>query len=347
MILAKGKIAKKPYELSYLGQNIYSIEELCYVIYHNIYGINEEFFQISLAKWMKEELGLKELAEKLEAMIVGEHGLKDLVVTTLCGCDYYNEEEIRGIVKVLDEIDHLPSYQKKKIKADNYVRTGHYGKAVMAYRKLLQGPDAISFTPEEYGDILHNEGIAHFYTSSFLEAGEDFRSASAAVAMVMDILVPVSPSGTGNTLRSLMACFWAVMAAAPCRTICLKSAPVISLLILQPSSSQDHGIYEHVHSADLRAGVLIHHVAYLIHNGAAHCGNIDAVFHDDVEFNGNGLVLVVDHVDTLAHGFPPQQVNQTVRHGAVGHALHAEAVGGGHAGDVGKNSAGDGNLALF
>ena len=113
MILAKGKIAKKPYELSYLGQNIYSIEELCYVIYHNIYGINEEFFQISLAKWMKEELGLKELAEKLEAMIVGEHGLKDLVVTTLCGCDYYNEEEIRGIVKVLDEIDHLPSYQKK------------------------------------------------------------------------------------------------------------------------------------------------------------------------------------------------------------------------------------------
>ena len=141
MILAKGKIAKKPYELSYLGQNIYSIEELCYVIYHNIYGINEEFFQISLAKWMKEELGVKELAE------------------------------------VLDEIDHLPSYQKKKIKADNYVRTGHYGKAVMAYRKLLQGPDAISFTPEEYGDILHNEGIAHFYTSSFLEAGEDFREA--------------------------------------------------------------------------------------------------------------------------------------------------------------------------
>ena len=171
MILAKGKIAKKPYELSYLGQNIYSIEELCYVIYHNIYGINEEFFQISLAKWMKEELGLKELAEKLEAMIVGEHGLKDLVVTTLCGCDYYNEEEIRGIVKVLDEIDHLPSYQKKKIKADNYVRTGHYGKAVMAYRKLLQGPDAISFTPEEYGDIYIMRELLIFTRLRFWRRG--------------------------------------------------------------------------------------------------------------------------------------------------------------------------------
>ena len=60
------------------------------------------------------------------------------------------------------------------------------------------------------------------------EVGEVFRSASAAAAMVMDILVPVSPSGTGNTFKSLMACFWAVMAAAPCRIICLNSAPVIS-----------------------------------------------------------------------------------------------------------------------
>ena len=75
--------------------------------------------------------------------------------------------------------------------------------------------------------------------------------------------------------------------------------------------------------------------------------NVDAVFHDDVELNGNGFVLVIDHVDALAHGLPPQQVHKTVRHGAVGHALHAEAVGGGHAGDVGKNSAGDGDLPLF
>ena len=45
--------------------------------------------------------------------------------------------------------------------------------------------------------------------------GVVLRSSVTAVPMVMDILVPVSPSGTGNTFRSLMACFWAVMAAAP------------------------------------------------------------------------------------------------------------------------------------
>ena len=88
-------------------------------------------------------------------------------------------------------------------------------------------------------------------------------------------------------------------------------------------------------------------VAQAVDDGFADGGQVDAVFHDDVELNGNGFVLVIDHVDALAHGLPPQQMDQTVRHGAVGHALHTEAVGGSHAGNVGKNSAGDGDLALF
>ena len=42
-----------------------------------------------------------------------------------------------------------------------------------------------------------------------------FLASAAAVPMVRDILVPVSPSGTGNTFSSLMACFWALMEADP------------------------------------------------------------------------------------------------------------------------------------
>ncbi len=42
-----------------------------------------------------------------------------------------------------------------------------------------------------------------------------FFASAAAVPMVRDMLVPVSPSGTGNTFRSLMACFWTLMEAEP------------------------------------------------------------------------------------------------------------------------------------
>ena len=46
-----------------------------------------------------------------------------------------------------------------------------------------------------------------------------FRASVAAVPMVRDILVPVSPSGTGNTFSSLMLCFCAPMEAAAWMTM--------------------------------------------------------------------------------------------------------------------------------
>ena len=70
-------------------------------------------------------------------------------------------------------------------------------------------------------------------------AGSHFFSSAAAVWMVRLILVPVSPSGTGNTFRSLMACFSRVIQAAPKATICLKAPPLIFsvmlLLLLLPT----------------------------------------------------------------------------------------------------------------
>ena len=179
LILCKGKIAKKPYVMPYTGSRVYSLEELCYYVYNNIYSITEEFFEKPLADWLREQTDHPVLAKKMENMIQSGENLKNLVVTLLCGCDYYNEGEIRQLVKVMDEIANLPLYRKKKIKADNYLRAGCYGKSLPLYRKLLHGSFAVNFTTEEYGDILHNQGIAHFYTSSFSEAEQDFREAFA------------------------------------------------------------------------------------------------------------------------------------------------------------------------
>lgn len=176
-ILCDGKVAKTPYKMPFTGQKVYSLEELCYYIYKNIYSINEDFFQDSLADWLERETEHPVLAKKLRGMFSGNSGLKDLVVTILCGCDYYREEEIRRLVAIMDGIANLPLYKKKKMKADNYLRAGHYGKSLQEYRSLLHGSFAVNFTTEEYGDILHNQGIAHFYTASFAEAGNDFKEA--------------------------------------------------------------------------------------------------------------------------------------------------------------------------
>src|SRR5574344_147032 len=163
--------------------------------------------------------------------------------------------------------------------------------------------------------------------------------------MVMDILVPVSPSGTGNTLRSLMDCFCAVTTAAPWSTICLKRAPLICSFIGHFPPLQGHVIDADVDSSDFHAGISGHDIPHLVHNGAAHRREVDAVFHDDVELNGDGIILVVDDADALAHGLSAQQMHQTVRHGAVCHPLDAVEVCGGDDGDAGKDGAADGDIA--
>lgn len=176
-ILCEGTVAKIPFGIPYANQQVYSVEELCYYVYNHIYTITEDFFQQPMAQWLEEQAGCPVLGKKLRNMLAEGVGMKDLVVTLLCGCDYYREEEIRKLVEIMNGIANLPLYKRKKMKADNYLRAGRYGKSLLEYRKLLHGSFAVNFSTEEYGDILHNQGIAHFYTSSFDEAASDFKEA--------------------------------------------------------------------------------------------------------------------------------------------------------------------------
>ena len=66
-----------------------------------------------------------------------------------------------------------------------------------------------------------------------------------------------------------------------------------------------------------------------------------------VQLDGNGVVLVINDLHALAHGLRTQQMDDAVGHAAVGHAFHAEAVGGGGAGDGGENGVADADLALI
>ena len=67
--------------------------------------------------------------------------------------------------------------------------------------------------------------LALVWATAPTPAGAFFFSSAAAVEMVMLMLVPVSPSGTGKTLSSLICCFWELMEAAAWITIWASDAP--------------------------------------------------------------------------------------------------------------------------
>ena len=178
-ILCKGELAKEPYWIPVSEVPVYSLEELCYYIYNNIYTVTEEFFDQRLVVWLREQAGCENLAKKMQVLIKRQNDLKDLVVTLMCACDYYKEEEIIKLVTVMEKISNLPAHEKNKIKGDNYLHAGKYGKSLQEYKKLLYGTMADHFTTEEYGDLLHNQAIALFHVSSFAEAARGFKEAYA------------------------------------------------------------------------------------------------------------------------------------------------------------------------
>ena len=64
-ILCQTKKADKPFFVESINTNIYSLEELCYFLYHNLYLVDSSVINENLCTWISEELDLPRLAAKL------------------------------------------------------------------------------------------------------------------------------------------------------------------------------------------------------------------------------------------------------------------------------------------
>lgn len=177
LIICNGKTAEKPYCIQLTNTNIYSIEELCYYIFHNIDTINEDIFNNTLTVWMKEELSLEKEGEVMEELLERKAPLKDMVVSVLCSSDYYTESEIKQLILVMDEIGKLTPMEKKKKKADNYLKYRQFTKAATEYENILSSPEAAALSGSQYGDLLHNLAIAQLNTVGYAAASVTFQEA--------------------------------------------------------------------------------------------------------------------------------------------------------------------------
>lgn len=177
LILCTGQTAKKAYQIPLTNQKIYSIEELCYYIYHNIYGIYEETFDEEMIRWIQEELLLPELSDKIRRLKENQNTLKDIVITVLCACDYYLEEEMKELLVIIQEIEGLQPIRRQKIKADHYLKYGYYDKAEREYERVLSSEQINIFDQEEIGDIIHNQAVLELYQGSMDTAAVLFKKA--------------------------------------------------------------------------------------------------------------------------------------------------------------------------
>ena len=179
LILCNTVKAENPFYFELTGTNIYTIEELCYYIYNNIYIITEEIFDDDLVFWLREELEMAELSEKISDMLLHKNSLKDLVVTIFCSADYYIEKEIKSLIEIMDSLEGMPILLRRKMKADNYMKYKNFSLALKEYESILKSPKINELDSKDHGNIIHNLGIVRMNVSSFSAAAECFKDAYA------------------------------------------------------------------------------------------------------------------------------------------------------------------------
>lgn len=177
LIQCSSGIAEEPYHFRLTKTNVYSMEEVCYYIRHNIYMMQEEVFDREFAQWIRRQLHMDKTADKLERLIEDHRNMKDIVVTLCCSCDYYEEDEIREIIRIIDETEHLPGYARKKYKGDNYLRCQSYEKAIEEYERVFESDEILQAEAGVYGDLFHNMAVAYVNIGEYHKASELFLKA--------------------------------------------------------------------------------------------------------------------------------------------------------------------------
>ena len=159
IILCSAKVAETPFTFLNTKVEIYTYEELCFYIYNNTMLISKSALSDKLFNWIREELGMEELADKLVGMMNKTTYAQDLLIEILSEGDYYTLEEIKNYAEAWQKYRKLDKLQRAKLKADGYLAYRRYIKAATFYDDILDEIDE-DRDPIFVGNIYHNRAVA-------------------------------------------------------------------------------------------------------------------------------------------------------------------------------------------
>lgn len=157
VLLCVGKTAERPYYMEKVCQNVYSAEELCFLIRKNAYLLDETIVDKKLADWLGKECGLNELSRQLSGFIRSGCSVAAFVAVLLEQIGYCTGEEIAAVEQLLKNNAGLSGRERQKVHADYLVQNGYFGRALGEYETLLSG---LEKEDPLRARILHNMGTA-------------------------------------------------------------------------------------------------------------------------------------------------------------------------------------------
>ena len=161
-ILCQTKKADKPFFVESINTNIYSLEELCYFLYHNLYLVDASIINETLCTWISEELDLPRLAAKLRPHLGKFASAEDVLYPVFKEINYLAYEELRTLNGRIERRNSESEEIREKQKGDALMENRMYVNAIRVYQKLLE-KESKDVSGEMRERIFHNQGCAYSY----------------------------------------------------------------------------------------------------------------------------------------------------------------------------------------
>ena len=171
-ILCQPRKATKGFYLKSINTSIFSIEELCFFLYHNIYLLDDTIIGEQLCRWIGKELGLKSLSVKLSNQLSDGVDVEGFILPIFKEINYLSHDEYKSLGTKLEQLDEQPGIVKDKLKGDCLVRYGKYINGIKAYQDILKGVEETNLGGQFSGTIYHNMGCAYARLFQMDEAKE-------------------------------------------------------------------------------------------------------------------------------------------------------------------------------
>lgn len=176
ILFCKGKRAEKPYFVADIRKKIYTIEELCYYLYHNTTLCGEELVKIQLANWIGHQLGFMDLFESILSILRKDPRPEKVASQIFAYTNYLTKPEREAVCERIRKNSLLSLNERRKMRADYYVVEKNYREAIQDYEEILEQKDYN--TQKEKHHIMYNIGCCYSYMFYFDLAFEWFMKAA-------------------------------------------------------------------------------------------------------------------------------------------------------------------------
>lgn len=141
-ILCTSELAKHPFCIRELGLGLYSGEELCYYISHNLALIDQSFISSELLSFIDTELDMRDTANKMRRMLDPNNPqpptLEQVLLLLVREMHYYSEEELKGLAQELERFRKMSDEERLLERGDALVARNKYNSAISVYEQYLK-----------------------------------------------------------------------------------------------------------------------------------------------------------------------------------------------------------------